>query len=108
MLDGRAMQTTGGNLRAQAHRVCVIYDPVDGRIIHVHHDVALPGGRPAGENEIETAAMTQLRKRGRETGGLRVLHAKPEDLRPLVRYKVHRLENRLVPSQEFGGEPLGG
>jgi hypothetical protein len=91
------MQTTGGTLNVQAHRVCVIYDPANGRVLHIHHDIALPGGRPAGENEIEAAALGQLRKRGRLTDQLRVLHVKPEELRPDVRYSVDLIEKSLVP-----------
>lgn len=82
------MKTMSGVLKAQAHQACVIYDPASGRILHVHHDIALPGGRPASENELEEAAMTQLRKRGRLAGQVQALHVKPDELQLRGRYKV--------------------
>jgi hypothetical protein len=91
------MQKMGGILKAQAHRACVIYDSVSGRILHVHHDIALPGGRLVSESEAEEAATAQLRKRGRHSAQLQVLHVSPDELQPRVRYKVDPQRRVLVP-----------
>ena len=90
------MQTMSGTLKVQAHGVCVIYDPASGRILHVHHDIALPGGRPASENEVEGAAMVQLRKRGSHSEQLQALHVKPDELQPRARYRVDPQRRVLV------------
>jgi hypothetical protein len=93
------MQKMGGIVKAQAHRACVIFDPVSGRILHVHHDIALPGGRLVSESEAEEAAMAQLRKRGRHSTQLEALHVNPDELHSRVRYKVdpqHRVLVRLA------------
>jgi hypothetical protein len=86
----------GGTMRAQAHRVCIVYDGDSGSIVHVHHDIALPGGRPASENEIEAAAMAQVHKRDRHTPTLRLLHVNPEVLETRARYKVDPVREVVV------------
>ena len=82
------MSHNGGTLKVQSHRVCVVYESASGRILHVHHDIALPGGAKASEHDVEAAAMAQLRKRGRHTAQLRALHVKPHEMQPSARYSV--------------------
>jgi hypothetical protein len=90
------MHGMGGTLRVQAHRVCVVYDGDSGSIVHVHHDIALPGGRPASENEVEDAAMAQVQKRGRHTPRLRLLHVNAEELETRAKYKIDPVREVVV------------
>jgi hypothetical protein len=90
------MHGTGGTLRVQAHRVCVVYDGDSGAIVHVHQDIALPGGRPASEEEVEAAALAQVRKRGRHTPSLRTLHVNPEVLQTRAKFVVDPVREVMV------------
>lgn len=91
------MDGMGGTLRVQAHRVCVVYDGDTGSIVHIHQDIALPGGRPATADEVEAAAMAQVQKRGRYTPGLRFLHVSPEELQARGKYRVDLDREAVVP-----------
>ena len=90
------MHGSGGTLRAEVHRVCVVYDGASGSVVHVHHDITLPGGTSATEEEMEHAAVAQLQKRGRDRPGLEYLHVSAEEVQNRAGYSVDPLRKVLV------------
>jgi hypothetical protein len=57
-----------------ASKVCVLYDPKDGRVVHVHGVTVIPGGKPVSEAEVEQRAIAHAKALGRVVHGLKSLH----------------------------------
>ncbi|AEW99159.1 hypothetical protein [Streptantibioticus cattleyicolor] len=51
-----------------------LYDPADGRVVHLHQVVVLGGGGRVEEDRAEREAVENARLRGHDVGGLRVQH----------------------------------
>ncbi|MCP2165547.1 hypothetical protein [Goodfellowiella coeruleoviolacea] len=51
--------------------VVALYDPADGRVVHLHHVVVLEGGRRISREEAERQAVVSARESGHESDGLR-------------------------------------
>ena len=55
-------------------RVCVLYSPEDGRVIHVHGATVAAGATPVSEAEMESRARLHAVNLGRKVEGARALH----------------------------------
>jgi hypothetical protein len=55
-------------------RVCVLYSPENGRVIHVHGVTVTPGAELVGEEEMESRARKHAAGFGRTVEGSKVLH----------------------------------
>ena len=51
-----------------------VYDPFDGRIFHMHHEVVFEGANRPKADELVRSAMDSARRLGCKTDGLKVLH----------------------------------
>lgn len=72
--------TTAGNVGAMRDAktlVCVVYDPDDGRIVHIHHSLALPNVSGDSREEARELALSIARER-HERNDLRAIHVDPE------------------------------
>jgi len=54
----------------------VIYDPQDGRIVHIHKEITIAGGLERTEAEIEARARKFAAKPGLSGEGLKALFVK--------------------------------
>lgn len=52
----------------------VLFDPRDGRVVHVHHSIVLEGGTRSEPEEMCRRAVTHARGLGCATDGLETLH----------------------------------
>lgn len=64
----------GKPLPDESSRVCVLFDPKDGRIVHVHGVTILPGGKHVSEAEVEGRTRSCASALGHSITGLRHLH----------------------------------
>jgi hypothetical protein len=69
-------------------RVCVLYDPRDGRIVHHHQVVTFAGANKVDEKEVERRTLARAASFGSDTSTLRALHVSGKDCDPSHRYKV--------------------
>ena len=69
-------------------RVCILYDPKDGRIAHHHMVGTLPGGQRVDDNEVERRTLARAASFGTDTSNLKTLHVSEKDCNPAHRYKV--------------------
>jgi len=68
---------------------CVIYDKKDGRIIHTHQIMTLPGASPPTEAELEAEARKLAsRIAGKPMSAIAGLPVKTEDLQIGTDYRV--------------------
>jgi hypothetical protein len=84
---------------APPSRVCVVYDPRDGRIVHGHEFVGEGSGLfgPEGRDERERQTLEGARRNHGDVSLLRVFHA-PPDFRfaPNVTYRIDIRSSRLI------------
>jgi hypothetical protein len=64
------MQTTSIGVT----QVCVIYDPSDGKIIHIHSETFAPGMEQHSEDEMENRARHHAHKAKRTVTDAKALH----------------------------------
>jgi hypothetical protein len=95
------------NTKAPPSRVCVVYDPRDGRIVHGHTFVGEGTGvfGPKGRDEREQQTLEGARRNHGDVSRLRVFHA-PTDFRfaPNVAYRVDTKSSRLVEHYKWPPE----
>lgn len=105
MLKGKAVQP-------ESVRMCLLYDPKDGRVVHTHQVVTLPGGRHVTDGEVEARAFSRAAQTGKDTSKLRALHVSPADHDFSSIYRVDRKSKKLVkvpmPPNPRLGRPLQG
>ena len=77
-------------------RSVLVYNRKNGRIVHIHHVIALDGAEPSPISEIEKAALFHAGRRGHEESKIAALHVDPTSLKEGGRYRVDVKTSRLV------------
>jgi hypothetical protein len=77
-------------------KICVLYDPKDGRIVHHHMVVTFPGAQKVDEKEIERRAHERAARLGTDTSKAKALHFSARELNPSNRYKIDLRSMTLV------------
>lgn len=88
----------GKHVSDDASKVCVLYDPKDGRVVHVHGVTVLHSGGGVGAAELEARARRLAEHFGKPTAGLRALHVPIADIRNQGRLRVNQSRNGLEPA----------
>jgi hypothetical protein len=70
-------------LKAASIRTCVVYDPANGKIVHVHKETTIVGGTERTDAEIEARARKFAAKPGRDVGRLAAAFVKDTRARNL-------------------------
>jgi hypothetical protein len=73
----KSMIAKGKPVGDDASKVCILYDPKDGRVVHVHGVTTMQGGKNVSHAELEQRAMTHAKAFGRSVEGLKSLHLPP-------------------------------
>jgi len=76
---------------------CVVYRKSDGKIVHSHSVIVLPGAKEVTKDEVETRARRIANGKGHNNADLSVLHVDRTAMRPNEKYKVD-VNNRTVIS----------
>jgi hypothetical protein len=94
-------------LKPEDVKICVLYDPKDGRIAHHHMVSTFPGGQRVNEKEVERRTLALAASLGTDTSKLKALHVSEKDCDPSRRYKVDIKKLALVelpkPDRLFKG-----
>jgi len=80
----------------QSVRCCVLFDPADGTIRHMHQVVTIAGADETPEAMIEQRARQLAKEFGVDTTTVQALHVDPAALRRGVRYVVDPANRCLV------------
>jgi len=78
----------GKPVNDDASRVCVLFDPQNGRVVHVHGVTTLDGGKKVSEAELEERTIARAKALGRSVSGLKALHLPVSALRESRIFKV--------------------
>jgi non-ribosomal peptide synthetase component F len=81
-----------------ASRVCLLFDPKSGRVVHGHTATALHSPNTLTEAELEERARKYARHFGHSVGGLRALHLPLAAVRQPGRLRVNAAGTGLVPA----------
>lgn len=85
----------------QSVQCCVVFDPTDGEIHHIHDVVTFEGGEAVSDYEVEQRALGLAAERGLDSSTLKTIHVDPEQLEPGRRYAVDPDRSALVPRSEL-------
>jgi hypothetical protein len=77
-------------------KVCVLYDPRDGRIVHTHRVLTMPGGQEVSDTELEARAKDRANHMKRDLRGLATLSFKGEECDGSSRYRVDLTTKKLT------------
>jgi hypothetical protein len=73
-----------------------IYEPADGRVVHMHHVVICEGGKSISPQQAESEAVEQARRRGHDTARLETLLVRDHPERHRGRFRVDLASKTLV------------
>jgi hypothetical protein len=96
-------------LKPEELKICVLYDPKDGRIAHYHMVGTFPGGQRVDEKEVERRTVARAASFGADTSRLKPLHVSEKDCDPSCKYKVDIKTLNLIelPTLEHLGFEAG-
>jgi hypothetical protein len=89
------IQSTG-EIRVQSVHCCVLFDPGDGEIRHVHHVMTIEGAAVPSEKAIEARARELAKESGLDSRRLGALHVDAAEIEPGHSYRVDAKKRRLV------------
>jgi hypothetical protein len=78
----------GTHTKPEDVKICVLYDPKDGRVIHHHRVVVFPGAKKVDEKEVERRTLERAARFGRDTSKLKALHVSDKERNPSSAYRV--------------------
>ena len=61
------------NIKPVPKKVCVLYDGKDGRVLHAHRVLTMPGGHDVSDEELETRARDMAKRAGHDIISLSTL-----------------------------------
>lgn len=80
-------------------KVCVLYDPKDGRVVHVHGVTTIQGGKQVSDVELEQRTIAHAKSLGHPVHGLRSLRVPISAIRQGGGLKVNAEGTGLVPPE---------
>jgi hypothetical protein len=88
----------GRPISDEASSVCVLFDPKDGRIAHVHGITMLHSRGGITESELEARARKHAEDFGKSVAGLKALHVPMAVFRENGTFRVNAQGDGLIPS----------
>lgn len=79
----------GSPLSGETSRVCLLFDPKDGRIVHAHGHTALQSKKPIEPAELESRARRHAKRLGKNVEGVKALHVPLASIQSLRVFKVN-------------------
>ena len=90
---------TTGDTQVHAVKCCVLFDPSDGAICHVHHDVTLEGAQETPDRLLEETTLKWAKQHGVDPAKVELLHVDAAAMKPGMKYVVDLKTRRLVPKR---------
>jgi hypothetical protein len=91
-----ALIANGNRVSDDASKVCILFDPKDGRVVHVHGVTNLNSGKQLDLTDMEVRTRKQAEHFGKSTAGLRVLHVPINAIRARGAFRVNESGDGLV------------
>jgi len=87
----------GKLLSANRSRVCILFDPKNGRVFHTHCVTTLQTDNKLEAAEIESRARRHAKALGKKVDNLKALHLPLEALGGHIVYRVNSAGNAIEP-----------
>jgi len=94
----KTLIANGKEVSDGASKVCILFDPKDGRVVHVQGVTILNSGGGIGATEMEARARRHAEYFGKATAGLRALHVPITAIREQGVLRVNERGDGLVPA----------
>lgn len=78
-----------------AGRACVLFDPKNGSVVHIHGMTALPGTKQISAAQLEKDAAEHAKSLGHSVAGLKFLHVPASAVGKPGPFKVNAQGNAL-------------
>jgi hypothetical protein len=91
-----ALHFRGKPLDDKSSKVCVLFDPKNGRVIHVHGVTTIRKDRGCTKSELEERTVSNAKAFGHSVAGLKTLHVPISAIRQRGTLKVDAKGERLV------------
>ena len=88
-------QTTGSR-KVNSIRCCVVFNPADGKIEHIHRVVTMDGARGSSEKEAEARTRYLAKSLGLNVDKLEIIHVDSQALVPGLQFSVDLKSRKLV------------
>lgn len=85
-----------GRAQVRSEKCCVLFDPSDGAIRHVHRVVTMEGADETPEQIIEKRTLQLAKELGVEVAQLQLLHVDPRSIEPGQQYVVDPAKRCLM------------
>jgi len=82
--------------RVLSEKCCVLFDPKDGAILHVHRVVTMEGAAETPDSLLEARARHLAKGFGLDVASLEFLPVDPTHIQPGVKYTVDRGKRCLI------------
>jgi len=93
---------TTGRAKIHSIRCCVLFDPSDGAIRHVHRVVTVQGVEEPSADEIEKRTRHLAKELNLDVSSLHALHVEVSSIKPGIRYAVDPSKRRLIEVKRVG------
>jgi hypothetical protein len=87
----------GKPVRDDASKVCVLFDPKDGRVVHIHGVTTLDNRKSLSKAEVEKRTRENATYFGHSASGLKTLHVPISAIRQPGTLKVNSDGSALEP-----------
>jgi hypothetical protein len=88
--NGSMIQSAGNTSAVSSVSLTVLYDPGDGRVMHMHYAIELAGAKRRAPEEQQQSARESAQRLGCNIDGLEMLHL--TDFEPSAKaYRVDRV-----------------
>jgi hypothetical protein len=84
----------------KSSKVCVLFDPRDRRVVHVHGATTIRGGKQFTDAELEKDAIEHAQGFGHAVAGLKALHVPISAIRERGAFKVNAMGTGLEVTQQ--------
>ena len=96
----KTLHVNGKPLDDSSSRVCVLYDPKDGRVVHIHGVTTVHGGKTISDADLADRTIEHAKVFGHSVSGLKPLHVPLSALRQRGTFKVNAEGTDLILSWE--------
>jgi hypothetical protein len=90
---------SSGAPRVLSEKCCVLFDPKDGAILHVHRVVTMEGAAETPDHLLEARARQLAKGFGLDVASLELLHVDPTVIQPGVKYTVDQGKRCLIAGE---------
>jgi len=96
----KAQYFEGKPVGDEASRVCLLFDPKDGRVVHAHGVTVLQSVGGISDAELEERARAHAQHFGKKVADLQALHVPIDAIRNVGKLQVNSSGDGLMPSPQ--------